>query len=793
MTIFRFLFVVACFTCAQCCHADAPAAASKTAFLASHCLDCHQGNEPEAGLDLQQLSTDLNTPATFDRWVTVFDRIRAGEMPPRDAEQPPESETSAFLDTTGTWLKQHQQQEYQQLGRVRARRLTNLQLERTLQDLLGVDIPLASLMPDEPKTDGFTTVAAGQSISHFQLQTHLAVVDTALDEAFRRALSKPDEWTRSYEAREVARKNPKRRTREPEMLDGRAVVWSSKLTFYGRLPVTTAREDGWYRLKVRASALNVPDDHGVWCTVRTGMCVSSAPLLAWAGAFEAGPEPREWTFEAWLPRGHMFEVRPGDDTLKMGRFAGGQVGAGEGTPQNLCGVAIEGIELERFHRGPDDQQIRQWLFGDLRLKPAERGQDAELVSESPRRDATELLSRFAGRAFRRPVASEELQPYAHMVHQELDQGVPLLQALQGGYRAILCSPRFLHFYEEPGELDDYALASRLSYLMWNTMPDQELLSRADRQQLRDDGELKRQVERMLSDPRGAHLVKDFAHQWLDLSEIDFTEPDRKLYPGFDVIVEESMLQETHAFLQEMIDRDLSVRHLIDADFTWLNSRLARYYGIDRVTGDQLQKVELRPEDNYGGLVTQGAIMKITANGTNTSPVIRGVWLSERLLGVDIPPPPENVPAIEPDIRGARTIREMLAKHKSAAECASCHVKIDPPGFALENFDPSGRWRDRYLTVVKGRRSRGPEVDPSFDMPDGQHFQSLQEFQKLVLEDDQALAANVVRHLIAYGTGASCGFADRDAVDQIVRQSEESGYGLRSLLTGVVTSQLFRTK
>ena len=192
-------------------------------------------------------------------------------------------------------------------------------------------------------------------------------------------------------------------------------------------------------------------------------------------------------------------------------------------------------------------------------------------------------------------------------------------------------------------------------------------------------------------------------------------------------------------------------------------------------------------------MTQGAIMKVTANGTNTSPVLRGVWISERLLGVDIPPPPENVPAVEPDIRGAKTIREMLAKHKSTDSCAACHVKIDPPGFALENFDPSGRWRDRYLSVVKGRRSRGAQIDSGFEMPDGTRFDNLSQFQQLVLNDKPALARNVVQKLLTYGTGAACGFGDRNDIEKIVNRCKATDFGFRSLLTEVVASETFRIK
>lgn len=694
---------------------------------------------------------------------------------------------------TKRWLNRHQHNQNVTQGRVRARRLTNLQLERTLQHLLGIDIPLAVHMPDEPRINGFTNVASGQSMSHFQLQTHLAVVDVALEEAFRRCLSAPDETRRVFTAPEIVRKDPKRRCREPELLDGKAVVWMSGTTFYGRIPVTTARDEGWYRIKVKASALNMPENGGVWCSVRTGPCVSSAPLLGWSGGFEATGAVREWLFEAWLPRGHMFEIRPGDSTLKSGKFRGGQIGAGEGTPQNVPGLAIDSLTLERFHKGPSNESIRRRLFGELEFKWDRQSRSGILISDTPGENIARLMTQFADRAFRRPVSAEVVAPYIQLVQQGLDDGIPIHVALRGGYRAILCSPRFLHFHETPGPLDNHALAARLSYFLWNSRPDAKLTKLADAGQIQTPKILQQQVNRMLKDDRGQDFVKDFTAEWLDLSEIDFTEPDRKLYSGFDVIVQQSMLAETHEFLRKMIRDNSSITNLIDSNYTFLNSRLARYYRINRVKGDSLRQVSLRPEDRRGGLLTHGSIMKVTANGTTTSPVIRGVWISERLLGVEIPPTPEGVPAIEPDIRGARTIREMLAKHKADSSCASCHVKIDPPGFALENFDPSGRWRDRYVSVVKGKRRQGPKVNPEFDLADGRHFSSLKEFQTLIVSDDDVLAANMARQLLTYGTGAPCGFADREVVDRVVRQTDWNQHGLRSLIQAVVASSVFRTK
>ena len=277
-----------------------------------------------------------------------------------------QNKAATFVKSSGDWLRAFQRSQDEKFGRVRARRLTRREVERSLQDLLGIDIPLADQLPEEASSSEFSTVANGQAMSHFQLERHLAVVDVALDEAFRRALTPTELYSREFDHTQVARQT-NRRTREPEVLDGRAVTWSSGLIFYGRLPATSAPANGWYRFRIRASGLKAPESGGVWCTVRSGLGVSSAPLLAWIGAFEAFDQPRDLEFEAWLPRNHMLEIRPGDATLKKARFNGGQVGNGEGGPQDVPGVAIESISMQQFHRGPDDEGLRKLLFGDLAL------------------------------------------------------------------------------------------------------------------------------------------------------------------------------------------------------------------------------------------------------------------------------------------------------------------------------------------------------------------------------------------------------------------------------------------
>ena len=774
-------------------------------FLERHCAACHSGKEAEAGFDLASLALDADSPAGDRRWTTLIDRVAQGEMPPADAEQPKPADRERFLAAAGGWLGDAIRDRDARLGRVEGRRLTRRETERSLHAVLGIDIPLAQELPEEPRPGGFTTVAERQSISHHQLQRHLAVVDLALDEAFRRALAPPVEFRRELDVSGIVRTNPKARTREPELLDGRAVVWSSGLIYYGRLPCTTAPADGWYRFRVTASGLKLPKTGGVWCTVHTGLCVSSAPLLGYVTAFEAGEQPREIAFECWLPKGHMLEIRPGDITLKRASFREGQVGAGEGGPQEVPGLALERIVMERIQRGPGDDEVRRLLFGDVALEQDGRDEPAK-KNEKPdkpgrlrprpddaRVDSARLVAAFARRAFRRPVSDEVVAGYAGLVHDLLEEETPFADALRAGYRAILCSSRFLYLAEAPGPLDDHALASRLAYFLTGAPPDESLSLLADSGKLRDPAVLRREADRLLAGGGTRRFVEDFAAEWLDLDQIDFTEPDRKLYPEFDAIVQAGMLAETRATLAEALAENRSVAWLVAADTTWLDSRLARFYGLPDVTGDELRRVAVVPASHRGGLFAHGAILKVTANGNNTSPIVRGAWIGERILGDEIRPPPGGVPAIEPDIRGTTTIREQLAKHRSDASCASCHRSIDPPGFALENFDPAGRWRDNYLAFDKGKRKKGPEVDASDALPDGRRFKDFAEFRALVAADPARLARSLAGHLLVYGTGAELSYADREAVAAIAKAAAKHDHGVRAILHEVITSPIFTSQ
>ena len=304
-------------------------------------------------------------------------------------------------------------------------------------------------------------------------------------------------------------------------------------------------------------------------------------------------------------------------------------------------------------------------------------QRVEVVSEQPLVDAERILRKFAERAFRRPVTDADIQPFVAFGEAKLGEQRSFEQAVRVGLTAILVSPEFLFLREEPGPLDDYALASRLSYFLWSTMPDQELLALAAKRAL-TASPLRQQVERMLQHPRAEQFTHNFVGQWLGLREIDFTEPSHQLYPEFDDMLKVSMVRETELFFAEVLKEDLSLTNFVASNFTMLNARLAKHYGISGIDGDAFRKTPLPPDSHRGGVLTMASVLQVTSNGTSTSPVMRGSWVLDRILGQPPEPPPENVAALEPDIRGATTIREQLAKHRQIESCASCHVDIDPP-------------------------------------------------------------------------------------------------------------------
>ena len=544
-----------------------------------------------------------------------------------------------------------------------------------------------------------------------------------------------------------------------------------------------------------------------------------------------------------------YETRAGDESAKMYLMLGDQempharftVKALRDAPQtnrakfrvSSPGPVTVGVQFVNDfldETNPDPRlRDRNLFLSNIEVTPPKAG-PATAVKASVADAHRSLLLSFANSAFRRPVSGEEIARYAAIVEAELKQGTKFDEAMLAGYKAILCAPDFLMIGLESGvpqraKLGDYALASRLSYFLWNSMPDAALLDLAAKRELSKPAPLAAQVTRMLADPRSDRFITHFLDEWLELKKIDFTTPDPNLYPEYDPWLHDSMLAETRASFRRMLTQNLGVREVIAGDTLLINQRLAELYGIRGVAGSEFREVKVPAGMARGGFLTQAAVLKVTANGTATSPVLRGVWVMERILGIPRQPPPPNIPAIEPDATGAVTIREMIEKHRADAACASCHAKMDPPGLALENFDAIGGWRDRYrlagqpkkMRVGKGKDSKlveepsievvsdaalrrnrvklrlGPEVDATGELADGRTFADINGLRELLLKDEDALARNVARQLMIYATGAGVRFSDREAIDAIVAKTKMTKHGLRSLVQEVVASELFQTK
>ena len=779
-------------------------------LLTSTCLACHS-NEALSMLDFTKLSHDLSDPAIYRKWERVFDRLERGEMPPAPMPTPDQTVLKPAMTALKAALIEANL-ERRGARRTALRRLTRLEYQYTIEDLLHIDPAAAKgvvvVLPAEADSGGIDTVAANQGFSPLHVRGYMTAAQDALDIALQvGARPNIETFVANY-----AESGYLRFMSEADILGGgiTKVLDDAVVSYFdgGSTYLLHSGTEGHDvpmpgRYKVRIDAYPHRNLQPVTFSIESGPKASGATavLSNMLGVYDLiDPEGRQIELTAYL--------RPGDVVTPVPYLSVPPWLYQYYDPdKNIKEYDGEGIAFRSLTiHGP---LFEQWPPTSTRelLVGIEFEEGQPVLTKSPEAHIHDVVAAFAPKAFRRSLSDRTIDRYASLAHPAIAEGRDFLDAVRVPLTAILTAPAFLFQSSSNEYLDDFALASRLSYFLWRSMPDDELLDLAATGDLSNRGVLRAQIDRMLDDPKSQRFVKDFVGQAFRLYELHATSPDPRLYPEYDSRLAKAMAEETQLFLAELIENDHGVRKLIKANFTFLNRRLAEHYGIANVDGQYMRKVSLPSDHVRGGLLSQASIHKITANGTTTSPVPRGNFVLTNVLGQPAPPPPPNVSGLEPDTRGTTTIREQLDAHRSNTLCASCHLSIDPPGFAMESFDPIGGFRSYYRSTgeevtldgdtSEGQTFPGPfrmgmKVDASGITPEGITFTGFDEYQDFMIDEKlNYIAQHFASQLIVLATGAEVQFADRDTIENIIAQVEAADYPMRGLIHAVVQSDLFR--
>ncbi|MXZ09259.1 MAG: DUF1592 domain-containing protein [Gemmatimonadetes bacterium] len=789
-------------------------------FLAQRCYKCHGAELQKADLRFDTLTLDFHNEDVLLTWQNIADMLNLGLMPPYEEPQPELAEMMPVIDWITASLKAHYEAEESTGGQTVLRRLNRNEYRNTIRDLLHLDMTIfdpTDAFPQDDEEHGFDNIGKTLVMSDFLVEKYLDAADQIVQRA---VLPGPPPEVKTHEFTFPIMRGaggfltPASR----RLKQGYDEIFRRPDDRWGYMSIDRFRKgvshSGMYRVRVRASAHNQqhPYDKAlrtdenepmrlgiVAASGRYGDLRQSNTSDITLAEFEmiADGKPRDYERELYLDESYVPRV-----TYPNG-------------PISLYWRSI----LRRYHpqlydktdrrklSQREDQElvhrqtevaVMNYLGPSIRIYKVEI--EGPLYDQWPppshtsifgKRDPNkikprDILTRFATRAYRRPVKHSEIAHILQLVEQREKAGASRVQAITMGLKAILCSPNFLYLYENEGQLDDYALASKLSYFLWSSMPDEELFALAKKKRLHKPDVLRAQIDRMLKDEKAQAFVENFTERWLALYKIGEMPPDpRNFRLYYQAHLEDAIKKETHAFFQHILDKNMSIAHFIDSDFTFINRDLSLLYRIEGVEGREFRKVKLN-DPKRGGLLGHASVLTATSNGIETSPVVRGVWVLENILGTPPPPPLPDIEPLEPDIRGSTTIRQQLASHREIATCNECHRHIDPIGFALENFNPIGAWRYGY-------GPKKPKIDASDVLSDGSKFDNLVGFKKILMQKKDQFARCLTEKMLTYATGRTLEATDRPEVDRIVNDLKTQGYGLKDLVLLVATSEPFLTK
>lgn len=799
------------------------------ALIDQSCRACHSGKAAQGGLDFGELPFDLANRATRDRWIRIHDRVEQREMPPQGMEFSP-ADRAALLGQLAPALHQADLADVAKNGRGPMRRLNRDEYEENLRDILQLpNLDIRDMLPEDREAHHFNKVSETLDMSRVQLAAYLNASEAALRQAMVTAPAPPPVTKFRAFGRNLFPGLRSTGTRHSMFFikdnqgvnveSERAAPMSRELEEDPSLEMGLFRSPGWpygafprgfaaphsgeYRVRLSARAVLQQLDfrvseakHAVPMTLRSRRPTNhdiAEDVKSVGGILEIQPGVNLYETTVPLLAGQTVEygllglpVPQVDAEGKTGWYRYPPF-----PPDGQPGVAFQWIEIEGPLPPPQWPPASHWvLFDELGVPPA---------PARPKEEASRLLRRFMKLAAGSPVPEEAAHTIDRLVFARLDGSESFAEAMLAGYQAVLCSDLFLYLREPK---DRFSIASRLSHFLTNSRPDAQLLA----SRLEDRQALRREIDRLIATSGFDRFVKSFTGYWLNLRHLRRDDPDKRLYPEYqlDEYLVDSLERETLAFFTAMVRDNLPIRNLVDAGFVYVNERLAKHYQLEPAAGAALRPVALPQDSPLGGLLTQGAILKITANGASTSPVLRGAWIMDRILGEPPPPPPPGVPAVEPDIRGAKTIRDLLAMHTRSSSCASCHAKFDPVGLALENFDVLGRWRTQYRGTTEGERVHGIDhtghdfaytlagaVDPSGTLADGRSFRSVRDLKAILAANPRQLARNLLRQLTVYATGTPVRFSDRPEIEKMLDACEAHQYRTRDLVHALVQSRIFR--
>jgi mono/diheme cytochrome c family protein len=794
---------------------SARAAEPFEAFLETHCVRCHGPEKEKGDLRIDQLSRDFKLGADTHHWAEVIEQVNSGEMPPKkDKEKKPtQEEMAAFVTNLDARIKEGRATRMAARPAVAHYRLSRKEYQNTVYDLLGVryDPAKPGELNEDTRWHGFERIGSELSLSPSHVDRYYRAAELVLDRAFPAATS---------EARKVRKTAADIRynggKNQQAALDRFGIKRPLRyLLFPGTVQQALAphwfgktgpEHSGLYKLRIQASGTRPPGGQTAHLSIgkRTGEETVDGIIEFDITAPEDKPQVYEFEVFLEMPAQLDFCVvatdvvdRRGGAAFRYALGSGGYIFTHSSETLLLNPNAPQMFDDKG--NGLFSTVLLDWIEWEGPLvSEAEKARRKDIV---PPDDATPEvvaahLQRFAERAWRRTVKTEELEEFLKSYREERDAGEKLADAYRVALQGVLTSRHFIYIVEgDPvarERLNDAELATRLSYLLWSSMPDDALFAAAKSGTLNGDG-LKKEVDRMLADGKTSRFIEDFARQWLQLHRVGMFPPDKKLYPTYDAWLEDSMRNEPVEFFREMFAKNLSIDGFIESDWTIANARLCEFYGLAEPKLGGFERVSLKPENRRGGLLTMGAVLGLTSDGTRHRPVHRGVWLSEVVFGKPPPPPPANVPAIEPPTAQSpkATLREKIEAHRDDANCAACHAKIDPLGLAWDNYDAIGQWRT-HEKIAAGTGS-DPVINPAGAMPDGRAFKDANEFKQRLLEDRDKLARAFIEHLSTYALRRALAFDDQDDLNAIQAETKKSGYRIKDIVRAVAMSDLMKKR